>query len=408
LTGIVKGEGAILGEDGNFRVRLLEDPDLEDKILKDAWTRLDRTSPSMFSTYESVRAYAKNFPKLGKMIVFLMENTSNGSIEAILPIKRNRRLFLDTYFFFFPKTGFDYTPLWSKDSEDGNNFFIKSIVSWISSKDGITSFEPANQDFCEMVESAAETEKLIVKVKESAEKYSITPLKDTWEKELSEVFSRNVRKNIQRRQRELEAAFKVDIEKTVGLGANRQAYERFLKLHYELIRSMGEVSPFELRTFREYFYDLLSSLGGNAGVFFLKLDGEDACALLYADFNKTRYALNLGGKRKFRENSTGRMVQVYAMMDAIKSGMTTWDHGHGSEQHKADMWNATQLTGRGIRIYPDSGSFAIDQLFSNVESAAKAVLNFKFFSWFKKIVKGADKPSSINDEIEIEDGSKKE
>jgi len=335
-------------------------------------------------TFESVSSYIRNIGNLGDVILFVLERKSDKSVDAIFPLRRKKHFFYWKYFFLAPKMGFDYKPLWPSLNSETKNFFLEKIFAQIFAKNSVISLEPINQEFVAELESYIKSTQFKMTQSEFSEHLYTLSLPTTWQ-ELLMSFSRWARKNIYRRQRDVVKSFTVSYENITNLKENRNAYEEFLNLHKTLIKEKVGVTPFEYKPFSDYVFGMVSGFGGNGGVFSMKLNGETASMILYADWGNTRFDLNVGILAKYKDFSVGRVLLVYAIEDAIKKGMKIFDFGQGDSPYKQGDWDCIKSFNKNVTIFSKNYVDSIDSLTNKIYNKVKSFMRLSFLQFPKKV-----------------------
>ncbi len=159
---------------------------------------------------------------------------------------------------------------------------------------------------------------------------------------LKETFSRNLRQNLNRYFRKIQAEHKVDLKRFDEAGYSvKEAMNLFIKLHEMKWNSEGKPGAFAEEAFRNFHMDVAESLARNEwlGIYFLMLDGEPIAAQYNFEYYQKMYYYLAGFLPSYSNFSVGNLLIMLLLRRCIERGFTEYDMTRGGEPYKI-QWTA--------------------------------------------------------------------
>ncbi len=169
------------------------------------------------------------------------------------------------------------------------------------------------------------------------------PLPGSWEEYLA-LLSKKQRHEVRRKLRRLEretSNYRYCLLEESG------AVQDFIPAFFKLLQDHPEKAQFLTPQMESYFRTLIENLAleGLARFGLLEIDGTNAAAVLYFDYQKRIYLYNSGFISGYRPLSAGLLSKVLLIQRVIEQGRQVYDFLKGPEVYKS------RLGGTGIPVY---------------------------------------------------------
>lgn len=304
--------------------------------LKDRWSDvLQRGEHSVFSTWEWLLIWWKNFGKNKKLLLLLAEE--DNKILAIAPLMYSVSKMFGLR---IGKIGFIGTP-----ESDYSDFILteksrECLELFLNYLNNI----PEKWGYIELTDipenaTCIPALRKISKNLRPVHSCPYVPLSESYETYLSNL-SRNFRKDLRNNFRRLEKDFKVDFVDCSEVQSCAEGMNQFFKLHQERWESKGDLGALSNQRTRNFHLDIARSFSkkGWLSLFLVKLSGEPAAASYGFKYESKRYSYLSGLDPRYSKYGIGNVLKAYTIEKCIQEGLTEFDFMRGAEAHK-DRWN---------------------------------------------------------------------
>ncbi len=168
-------------------------------------------------------------------------------------------------------------------------------------------------------------------------------LPPTWDNYLAQL-SKKQRHEVKRKLRRLDReAQHYDYQ----ILSERGKVQKFIPTFLTLLQENPDKAEFLTPQMETYFKSLIGNLSraGLARFGLLKIDGSNAAAVLYFDYEGRIYLFNSGYISRYRPLSAGLISKLLLIDEAISRGRQIYDFLKGQEVYKS------RLGGRGIPVF---------------------------------------------------------
>lgn len=159
-----------------------------------------------------------------------------------------------------------------------------------------------------------------------------TVLPSSWDAYLRQLKGKQ-RHEVRRKLRRLEAHGLYSYHMIHGDEAMEGAVDTFLRL---FLLNRSDKAEFMDSSMAAFFRDLIKELADHKmlRLYFLKIDGRAASAVLCFDYKGVRYLYNSGYDAQYRHLSVGILCKVLSIEKAIEAGCQSYDFLKGAEIYK--------------------------------------------------------------------------
>nr|MCU0482394.1 GNAT family N-acetyltransferase [Anaerolineae bacterium] len=154
-----------------------------------------------------------------------------------------------------------------------------------------------------------------------------------------EILDKKQRGELRRKMRRAEAGVDETIDWYV-VGAEHDIQAEVQKFFGLMASSTPQKAEFLKNSQHTAFFEAMIPRMLSAGVLhlaFLRVDGEAVASYLNFDYDKRIWVYNSGFSYKYEALSTGIVLLVYLIQDAIERGYTVFDFLRGNETYKYRM-----------------------------------------------------------------------
>lgn len=164
-------------------------------------------------------------------------------------------------------------------------------------------------------------------------------------------FSRNKKKNLNRRMRKLQKKYTVEFKTQNDFGSIKEAMEIFFGLHQKRWKSKGCEGVFHGKKNRDFHINLADILNKKnwLALHFLTLDDQPVAAAYSFDYNLKKYGYLTGFDPNFSQFGVGNLLKIHLIEECITKQFLEYDLGRGLGFGK-DVWATGVRKNIAVRI----------------------------------------------------------
>lgn len=334
-------------------MRVTEVDDFES--IRDVWNEIlveNRFGNNIFLTVDWLSTWWKHFGRQRKLLLLTVEE--NNQVIGIAPMMFTK--YKLPAFGSIRKIEF----LGTRHS-DYNNFIIaakerecvKRIIDYLSEAEEWDWIElkeiPESLNYSKLLFTGPSSE---LEIKERV--CNLCPYISLPKKfeSLTKTFSKNMRQNLNRYFRKIQAEHNVDFRRFNEAGYSvKEAMNIFIRLHELKWNADGQPGAFAEETFRNFHMDIAESLAQNdqLGIYFLLVDGEPAATQYTFEYYQKMYYYLAGYLPEYSNFSVGNLLIMLLLKRCIGRGFTEYDMTRGGEPYKM-QWTTKYRRNYEVRL----------------------------------------------------------